>query len=64
MTKEKWEEIKGNIKDRFQIEDEGGEFLDDEGGVEIEYVVFRGPLGKMRLEFISKPAILDKHQLF
>lgn len=60
MTKDKWQEIKGNIKDKFQIEDAGSEFLEDEGGVEIEYIVFNGPLGKMRLEFISKPAILDK----
>jgi len=60
MTKEKWQDILSNIKDNFSVEDEGGEHLEDEGGVDVEYVVFNGPLGKMRLEFISKPVVEDK----
>ncbi len=60
MTKEKWDDIKGNIKDSFEVEDEGGEHVEDEGGVDVEYIIFEGPLGKMRLEFVSKPVVLDK----
>jgi len=60
MTREKWEQIKGDIKDKFQVEDEGQTHLEEEGGVDIEYIVFNGPLGKMQLEFISKPVVLDK----
>jgi len=60
MTKDKWEDIVANIKDKFAVEDEGSEHLDDEGGVDIEYIVFQGPVGKMRLEFVTKPVILDK----
>ncbi len=60
MTKEKWQEIVGKVKDSFELEDEGGEHLEDEGGVDIEYIIFTGPLGRMRLEFITKPVILDK----
>ena len=60
MTPEKWQNLKGNIKDNFEIEDEGISHLDEEGGIDIEYVVFNGPVGRMRLEFISKPIILDK----
>lgn len=60
MLPEKWENIKGNIKDNFTVEDEGEQHLEEEGGIDIEYIVFQGPLGKMRLEFVSKPIVLDK----
>ena len=60
MLPEKWKEVKGHIKDNFQVEDEGEQHLDDEGGVDIEFIVFEGPLGKMRLEYVSKPVVLDK----
>jgi len=60
MTKEKWQNILGQVKDSFTILEEGTEELEDEGGVEIEFVVFNGPLGKMRLEFVTKPVLLDK----
>ncbi len=60
MTPERWKDIKGNIKDKFSVEEEGSEHLDDEGGVDIEYLEFSGPLGRMRLEHITKPVVLDK----
>ena len=34
MTKERWVEIIGNIKDNFEVKDEGSMHLDDEGGVD------------------------------
>jgi len=64
MTEEKWKNILGHIKDNFKIEDEGNEYMEDEGGVDIDYVVFQGPLGKIRLEYVSKPVILDKKTTF
>jgi len=60
MHLEKWQKTVGNIKDNFEVEDEGEEHLEDQGGVDIEYIVFNGPLGKIRLEHITKPVILDK----
>ena len=60
MTKEKWDRIKGNILDNFEVLDKGAEHLEDEGGVDIDFIVFSGPLGKIRLEFVVKPVILDK----
>ena len=45
MTPEKWKDITGNIKDNFQVENIGQEHLDDEGGVDIEFIEFQGPLG-------------------
>jgi len=59
MNLEKWEQIKAMAKDKFDIireaEEEG---VDGIGKVEI--LEFDGPLGKMKLEFITKPRILDK----
>jgi hypothetical protein len=60
MTKEKWEKITGNIKDNFPVHDEGESHIDDEGGVDIEFIEFDGPLGRMRLEYVVKPVIMDK----
>ncbi len=33
---------------------------DEMGGTDIEFITFKGPLGRMKLEFISKPVVLDK----
>jgi len=60
MNIEKWKNLLGDVKEKFQVEDEGKEQLEEEGGVDIEYIVFQGPLGKTRLEYIIKPVILDK----
>ena len=54
MTRERWEQILGNIKDNFEIEEHEKEYIKDEGGIDIEYVIFQGPLGRMRLEFVEK----------
>ncbi len=64
MTIEKWKETLGRVKDKFGMEDYGKEHIDDEGGVDIEYVVFESPQGRFRLEFISKPVVLDKKTIF
>jgi len=61
---EKWKDIAGNIKDKFEVEDEGKIHLDDEGGVDIEFIEFTSPLGKMRLEFVSRPVVLDKKTIY
>ncbi|MCX6796769.1 MAG: hypothetical protein NTW06_04740, partial [Candidatus Falkowbacteria bacterium] len=60
MQPEKWTMIKGNIKDNFKVEDEGSEHLDEDGGIDIEFIEFHGPLGRMRLEYISQPVVIDK----
>ncbi len=64
MAPEKWESIIGNIKDKFSVLDEGKEHIDDEGGVDIHYIEFEGPLGRIRLEFVQKPVILDKKTIY
>ena len=60
MSPEKWEKIVGNIKDNVKVEADGKERFEDEDGLEVEYIVFAGPLGRMKLEFITRPVIIDK----
>ncbi|MBU4217186.1 hypothetical protein L6270_05155 [Candidatus Parcubacteria bacterium] len=60
MDIERWKDTTSHIKDTFEVEDEGSEHIDEEGGIDVDYIVFAGPLGKMRLEYVSRPAILDK----
>lgn len=60
MTKEKWTSIVGNIQDKFNVLEFEKEHIDDEGGVDVEYIVFESPLGKIRLEFVERPVVLDK----
>lgn len=64
MIPEKWTSVVGNIKDNFKVKDEGALHIDEEGGVDIEFIEFEGPLGLMRLEFIVKPVILDKKTIY
>jgi len=61
MTKERWQEIKANIKENFGIEDNYEQDL--EPGI-AELIEFTGPEGKMLLRFITKPKLLDKKTSF
>ena len=60
MNQEKWEDIKGRIKDDFEVLEENKEELGDDRPGEKEIIIFKGPLGRMKLEFITYPVILDK----
>lgn len=60
MTLEKWKKITDNIRDSFEVEDEGSEHYEEEGGVDVEFIVFTGPLGRMKLELETRPVVLDK----
>ncbi|OGE78994.1 MAG: hypothetical protein A2751_00855 [Candidatus Doudnabacteria bacterium RIFCSPHIGHO2_01_FULL_46_14] len=66
MTPEKWEQIKDIVKKQFALEDQGTEDLIHETGdgpVKLgvaEFVVFEGPLGRMKLQFGQKPKVEGK----
>ena len=60
MTPEKWENLIDNIKDKFEVEEHGTEHLDEMGGTDIEFIIFKSPLGRVKLEYITKPVVLDK----
>ena len=60
MSPEKWRDLVGQIKDNFKVEENETLHLDEAGGTEVEYIIFKGPLGRMKLELIIKPVVLDK----
>lgn len=59
MTKEKWQEIKDTIQEKFEIIANEIENFQDRPGT-IEFIEFSGPMGKMRLEWTDQPLLLDK----
>ncbi|MFA5358387.1 MAG: hypothetical protein WC310_01030 [Patescibacteria group bacterium] len=59
MSPERWEKLKGELKDKFSdIKEENGEL--DFGPGDFERLSFTGPMGKIRLDFITRPAVIDK----
>ena len=60
MRPERWENLINDIKDKFEVEDFKKEHIDDMGGTDVERIIFKGPLGRMKLEFITRPLVLDK----
>lgn len=60
MFPDKWQQIKGQLQDSFDDVEFSKEKLNDDRPGEKEIAYFTGPLGEMKLEFVSKPVILDK----
>ncbi len=59
MTYERWQDIINKIKSQFTVLTEGKEPL-PEGPGEREFVEFQGPQGKIKLELVKRPVVLDK----
>jgi len=65
MTEEKWEEIKEMAQKNFEVlENEVVNLPEDQGGGYKDILVFNGPIGKIKLEFVVKPLVLEKKTLF
>lgn len=62
MTEEKWKDIVSKIKDDFKVLENKTEDLENLPG-QLEYIIFDGPVGKMKLEFITKPLVIDKRAI-
>jgi hypothetical protein len=64
MQKERWLDLVGSIKEKFHVEEH--EFYQDPlgGGIEGEYIVFISPMGRVKLDYASKPVVLDKKTLY
>ena len=60
MNEEKWENLINNIKDKFKVEKHDTEHTDEMGGTDTEFIIFESPLGRVKLERITKPVVLDK----
>ncbi len=60
MSPEKWENLKSRLEAAFpDLEFEVEELPPEKQGKK-EVVRFSGPLGLMKLEFVSQPKVLDK----
>jgi hypothetical protein len=61
MTDEKWKEVIAKIKDNFELVDHQTEELIEESGPgSVEIIEFIGPLGRMKLERVTRPLVIDK----
>lgn len=58
MSPDKWEEIKDMAKKNFEVLEVAKREIEDGTA---EEVIFNGPLGKMKLEFVSKPLVLSRN---
>ncbi|MFH1866655.1 MAG: hypothetical protein ABIJ81_01060 [Patescibacteria group bacterium] len=63
MTYERWQDITNKVKSQFQLLTEGKEPLGNSPG-EREFVEFQGPQGKMKLELVKRPVVLDKKTIY
>jgi hypothetical protein len=59
MTQEKWEQIVALAKEKFKIESHETEPMEDIPDGTVEQLIFEGPIGRMKLEFSSKPLVLS-----
>ncbi|MFA6553363.1 MAG: hypothetical protein WCT27_02970 [Patescibacteria group bacterium] len=62
MNDERWENTVGKIKDSFEVIEHRTENLDPDPGT-VEFIIFNGPLGKMKLERTTRPLVLDKRAI-
>lgn len=60
MTPDKWLQIKGQIQDAFKDVEIRTQKLPEPQVGDMEIVSFVGALGQMKLEYITKPILLDK----
>ena len=58
MDDERWYSLLDDLKEKLSFEDQGEEPGDH--GARLEWVVFRSPMGRMKLERFSKPLVLDR----
>lgn len=64
MTDEKWLETVGKIKEKFQVLEEGREDLPDIPRAFVQFIVFESPIGRVKLERLTQPVVLDKKTIY
>ena len=61
MTDDRWQEIKDMVKKNFGIlENQVLDLPEEQGKGTKEELIFNGPMGKMKLEYIIKPLVIDR----
>lgn len=59
MNIDRWQQIVEMIKSTFEVEETGTTDSEERGGTETEYIIFTGPMGRLKLEFSTHPALVD-----
>lgn len=59
MTRDRWEEIVNLVEAKFVVETKETKEDDFDRSV-IELLIFEAPMAKIKLEFVSKPKVIDK----
>lgn len=60
MTDERWQNLRGIILDNFEVESEDKQMIKDIPMAHIQSIIFKGYLGRMKVERTVKPIVLDK----
>ena len=60
MTKEKWLDLKDRIEENFEVEKFFKSDLENVPNSVVETIIFVSPIGKIKLEWISKPKTLGE----
>ncbi len=63
MTRERWDEFVGRVKDKFTVITQGTEPRDEGEPGGIEFLEFESPLGVIRCEYEWHPKIIGKRAL-
>ncbi|MFZ6035867.1 MAG: hypothetical protein ACOYUK_01890 [Patescibacteria group bacterium] len=58
MHDDRWNEILAMVEEKFSVAERRTEALADVPRGTVEYIIFTGPVGRMKLERTSKPKVL------
>ncbi|HYE21986.1 MAG TPA: hypothetical protein VD998_00160 [Verrucomicrobiae bacterium] len=70
MDIDRWEQIKENIRGKFEVEEEGTEdlMMETKDGLiksgTAEFLVVKTPMGRIKLTFEKRPVVLDKKFIY
>jgi len=66
MTDDKWLQIVDRVKDKFKIEEEDArqDTREDGSWERREWIIFTGPLGRMKIERLIRPMIMNEQRIY
>lgn len=64
MHLDKWKDTLAMVKQKFTVLNEGKESLENIPNATREFIEFSSPQGGIRLEYLTKPVVLDKKTIY
>lgn len=62
MTDQRWEQVAHMIRTNMEVEEHANGELEEEPGT-VEWYVFTGPLGRLRMERYTRPRVTGSHMI-